>query len=255
MENSKGSGPKKSEKFFDGKGFYIVLFLCAAVIGVSAWTLLSGKGTVNEAEGDINLSKPYELRTPDAMAGDNEDTDETLWEIPEGVEETLAEAPEIASEVMSRPATPSATPKPKLAEPTAKAFIWPVVGEIEKPYAVTSLIYDKTMGDWRTHSGIDIAAALGDKVMAACSGSVVALYVDDLYGTTVVLDHGDNLRSVYAGLAEVPTVKVGDAILCGETLGSVGTTALCETGDPTHLHFAMKANGQSVDPCEYLPKL
>jgi murein DD-endopeptidase MepM/ murein hydrolase activator NlpD len=97
--------------------------------------------------------------------------------------------------------------------------------------------------------------ALGDKVMAAASGSVVELFSDPLYGTTVVIDHGDGICSIYSNLAEVPVVKVGDAILAGETIGSIGTTALCEIGETTHLHFAMTKNGESVDPYDYLPAL
>ena len=55
-ENNKGSGGKL-DGFFNGKGFYIVLFLCAAVIGVSAWSLLSGNRTVQKDDiGDISLS-------------------------------------------------------------------------------------------------------------------------------------------------------------------------------------------------------
>ena len=45
--SSKGSG-KKLEGFFTGKGFYIVLFLCAAVIGVSAWMMAAGNETMND---------------------------------------------------------------------------------------------------------------------------------------------------------------------------------------------------------------
>ena len=41
MKEKKGFGDQL-EAFFEGKGFYIVLFLCAAVIGVSAWTLVAG---------------------------------------------------------------------------------------------------------------------------------------------------------------------------------------------------------------------
>ena len=43
--NSRGSG-KKLEGFFTGKGFYIVLFLCAAVIGVSVWMMATGNETM-----------------------------------------------------------------------------------------------------------------------------------------------------------------------------------------------------------------
>ena len=44
------------------------------------------------------------------------------------------------------------------------------------------------------------------------------------------------------------------AVSKGDTIGSVGTTALCEAGEGYHLHFAMRADGQSVDPGEYLPQ-
>ena len=52
--SSNGSG-KKLEGFFTGKGFYIVLFLCAAVIGVSAWMMAAG----NEAMGKHSAAKMY----------------------------------------------------------------------------------------------------------------------------------------------------------------------------------------------------
>ena len=47
MRSSNSSG-KKLEGFFTGKGFYIVLFLCAAVIGVSAWMKAAGNETMND---------------------------------------------------------------------------------------------------------------------------------------------------------------------------------------------------------------
>ena len=43
---SSSSSGKKLERFFTGKGFYIVLFLCAAVIGVSAWMMAAGNETM-----------------------------------------------------------------------------------------------------------------------------------------------------------------------------------------------------------------
>ncbi|MBQ1236160.1 MAG: hypothetical protein IIX72_04220, partial [Oscillospiraceae bacterium] len=41
------SSGRKLEGFFTGKGFYIVLFLCAAVIGLSAWMMAAGNGTMD----------------------------------------------------------------------------------------------------------------------------------------------------------------------------------------------------------------
>ena len=45
--NSKSSG-KGLEGFLMGKGFYIVLFLCAAVIGLSAWMMTAGNETMED---------------------------------------------------------------------------------------------------------------------------------------------------------------------------------------------------------------
>ena len=97
MEDKKNdSGQSKLEGFFAGKGFYIVLFLCIAVIGVSAWTLLSsGKSAVqNVSLDDIELSQPV-VATPAPT-----EAAETVWEIPEDASEEEIEkyASEAASE-------------------------------------------------------------------------------------------------------------------------------------------------------------
>ena len=254
MESSKGSGGKKPEGFFAGKGFYIVLFLCAAVIGVSAWTLASGEKTVSGA-GRTDITVQADGEAPDVSLETAPGADEAMWEIPAGTEEVLAEAPEVASQEASVPTAPAEAASPRPADVQELAFAWPVAGQVELPYAVTYLLYDPTMGDWRTHSGVDIAAEVGTQVVAAAAGTVVAVYDDALYGTTVVIDHGGDLRSVYANLAAVPTVAAGDKVLLGDVIGAVGDTALCESSEGAHLHYAMKLTGQSVDPLEYLPAL
>ena len=54
---SSNSSGKRLEGFFTGKGFYIVLFLCAAVIGVSAWMMAAG----NETMEDLNKTNDISL--------------------------------------------------------------------------------------------------------------------------------------------------------------------------------------------------
>ena len=244
MEDKKNdSGQNRLEKFFGGKGFYIVLFLCVAVIGVSAWTLLSsGKSAVqNVSLDDIEPSQPV-VATPAPT-----EAAETVWEIPEDAVEVVAEpeAPEVQAEAPAVQEQPEPVSEPQEADVAPASYVWPVYGQIERPYAMTELVYDKTMADWRTHDGIDIESTLGTQVLAAA---------DDLYGTTVVISHGGGIESVYSNLAELPTVEVGQSVSKGDTIGAVGTTALCEAGEVYHLHFAMRADGQSVDPGEYLPQ-
>ena len=113
--------------------------------------------------------------------------------------------------------------------------------------------YDTTMRDWRTHAGIDIAAALGSTVTAAHEGMVSRVWRDDLFGTVVCVDHGDGVSTLYANLEENPAVQIGDWVEPGSVIGAVGMTALCEIGQPAHLHFAVTADGVSADPLAYLP--
>ena len=141
-----------------------------------------------------------------------------------------------------------------VSEPKKLSFIWPVAGKVAVEYSPDTLIFNKTMADWRTHDGVDIAAQIGTKVFAAADGKVDAVYADDMFGTTVVINHGSGIISVYSNLAATPTVKVGDAVTMGSVIGAVGDTALAETGEVAHLHYAMKAENASVDPADYLPK-
>ena len=65
-ENEKKATGNRVEAFFAGKGFYIVLLLCVAVIGVSAWSMLSG-GTLEDG-GDTSLAVYNPVEEDDAVA-------------------------------------------------------------------------------------------------------------------------------------------------------------------------------------------
>jgi murein DD-endopeptidase MepM/ murein hydrolase activator NlpD len=66
------------------------------------------------------------------------------------------------------------------------------------------------------------------------------------YGLSVVVEHGSGIRTRYAHLSEV-TVRQGDAVADGETLGKAGQSGR-STGP--HLHFEILADGRPVDPVE-----
>ena len=240
--NSKSSG-KGLEGFLMGKGFYIVLFLCAAVIGLSAWMMTAGNETMEDlASSDVNLNNyrvETVLITPDVQAPKVE-----VMAIPEPTAEPVIEEAE-------GPAQPVWAEEEVL--PDMSVTVWPVEGELERLYDVDHLHYDVTMRDWRTHDGLDILAPLGQTVCAAMPGVVRFVQDDGFYGTFVTVDHGDGTCAVYANLASMPAVSVGDWVQAGDVIGAVGTTALCEIGQGTHLHFAVYLDGESVDPLDYLP--
>ena len=116
-----------------------------------------------------------------------------------------------------------------------------------------TLHYDETLGDWRTHQGIDILAPLGETVTAAHAGRVESVQQHDLLGTVVVVSHEDGFTTVYANLEENPAVSEGDWVEAGSVIGTVGSSALSEVSEESHLHFAVRLNGVDRDPLEYLP--
>lgn len=250
--NSRGSG-KKLEGFFTGKGFYIVLFLCAAVIGVSAWMMATGNETMENdpvRNNSVNLDdKRVETVIVPAQSGTAETGTEALEaDAPAVNTEGLAET----TEVQDSEAVAAVEEQPAV-EAAAPIYVWPVAGQVERAHSSETLSYDQTLRDWRTHEGIDIIAELGSPVVAAHSGTVESIVRDSLYGTVLTVAHGDGTRTVYANLAEDPPVNVGDWIDCGAVIGSVGSTALCEVSQASHLHFAITVNGAAADPMDYLP--
>ena len=251
MENKHGSGAKAGS--LGEKGFYIVLFLCAAVIGVSAWMLLTDAGTnVEDDEVKTVMSVPeaaptmipaMEPVTPpeqeQAAAPETEQSgQQTQQEQPETLEDTAAEEQPQTQEVFSDGTV---------------SYVWPVQGQVQRPYSVDKLLYDSTMADWRTHDGIDIACDQGTPVLASAPGVVVDVRGDDLLGTTVEIDHRNGVHTVYANLAAEPPVAAGAEVTMGQVIGSVGSTALGEVNQVSHLHFAMLQDGVTADPNGYLP--
>ena len=242
--SSKSSG-QRLEGFFTGKGFYIVLFLCAAVIGLSAWMMAAGNEAMEEARGigDVGLNErriETVIITPEVKPRGVE-----AMAIPEEQERLTSEAPE-AAEAVEVFSEETLSDEPPLT-------VWPVVGELERGHDLERLHYDVTLRDWRTHEGVDILAPIGETVFAARAGSVSSVEEDGLYGTVVSIDHGDGSSTLYANLAAQPAVAPGDWVEAGTVIGAVGDTALCEIGQGTHLHFAVFLDGESIDPLDYLP--
>jgi murein DD-endopeptidase MepM/ murein hydrolase activator NlpD len=231
-------------KFFADKGFYIALILCLAIIGVGTWAVVefTDVGQRVTAQLPETGEDVFNPQTPAITPAPN------VGEIPES---NLEENPE--SNRGEEPIT-TQTPAPKQeAKPTPKSFMWPVSGDITMPYSVDALIYNPTMSDWRTHPGIDIATDLGTAVSAIADGTVIGIEKDGMSGTTVTIEHGGNLVSVYSNLDTDLLVSVGDTVEMGDLIGRVGETSISEAGREPHLHLEMTLNGNSVNPLDYLP--
>ncbi|WP_428771418.1 M23 family metallopeptidase [Treponema sp. HNW] len=100
------------------------------------------------------------------------------------------------------------------------------------------------------HRGIDIAAPEGTPVFACKSGITAFIGVDERYGNYIILQHDNNMQSMYAHLKTV-SVQTGDTAVKGAQIGTVGNTGL-STG--SHLHFEIQVGGKAQDPSSLVKK-
>ena len=247
---------QKLGDFVLGKGFYIVLFLCVATIGISGYYLFSSLNGSDPAAPVAGTAQVTVTPTPSAAPSVNPSASAAAPSV-SPVKPAIPSASPKASETPAPSASASAvaTPAPTPTKSVATVYTWPVKGDIIQVYSPDQQVFSTTMDDWRTHPGIDIAAEAGAQVKAAGNGTVESVEQDYFMGTTVTIDHGNGVKSVYANLTEIPTVKAGDSVSVGDIIGSVGSTAKAESLSASHLHFEMTNSGAYVDPADYLPEL
>ena len=209
-----------------GKGYYIALILCAVAIGISGYLYYR-----NANEPSAQLQEPV-ADTVDVIQQD----------VPAAATRPLEDAA-----VPTQPTEPAVPETPK----TGKRMM-PVSGEHIAEYAVDCLSYNQTTRDWRTHNGIDIAAEAGTKVCAVADGTVYTVFEDDAMGTTVVIRHEGGYTTTYSSLDAKVSIATGDTVTAGQTIGTVGNTALLESAMGEHLHFSVSCNGKYVDPVQFL---
>lgn len=138
--------------------------------------------------------------------------------------------------------------------PPEPEWVLPTNGHIFKGHSTEELVYSLTLGDYRTHTGVDVHADIGSEVKACLDGKIANVYHDPLMGHCVSIDHGDGVVSVYKNLAsELPEgIVAGAAVKSGDVIGSVGESAVIEFSDEGHLHLEIYVNGKPCDPLSYL---
>lgn len=133
-------------------------------------------------------------------------------------------------------------------------YVIPVDGAVSKAFEIDIPVYSLTMNDYRAHTGVDLAAAVGSEVICVAGGNICRVWNDPMMGKCVSVDHGDSIVSTYMNLSEelASGIEVGAKVLQGQPLGAVGETSLVEIAEEPHLHLEMKVNGKVVDPIEFM---
>lgn len=105
-----------------------------------------------------------------------------------------------------------------------------------------------TLGYEKLHTGIDIGASYGSKIIAAKSGTVVTATSNNAYGNYVIINHGGGVCTLYAHQSAL-AVSAGQYVNEGDVVGYVGSTGY-STGP--HLHFEVIINGVTTNPLGYV---
>jgi murein DD-endopeptidase MepM/ murein hydrolase activator NlpD len=98
------------------------------------------------------------------------------------------------------------------------------------------------------HSGIDIGAPIGTPVRAPAPGVVIFAGQHAEYGVTLIIDHGNDTRSLYGHLSRL-NVAMDQAIKRGDAVAMTGNTG--RSSGP-HLHYEIQVKGQPVNPHSYI---
>lgn len=106
------------------------------------------------------------------------------------------------------------------------------------------------LGKPQFHNGVDLAAPGGSPILAAYDGTVVAADYSSSMGNYVMIDHGDNLYTIYMH-ASALYVSKGAEVSKGQKIAAVGSTGR-STGN--HLHFSVRLNGSYVSPWNYISR-
>jgi murein DD-endopeptidase MepM/ murein hydrolase activator NlpD len=125
-----------------------------------------------------------------------------------------------------------------LASPLDQFQITSTFGKRQDPFAK----------GWAFHSGLDLGAPRGSKVLATAPGTVVTAGPSGPYGNMVEIDHGMGVITRYGHMKSV-AVAVGDHVGFRQNIGVIGNSGRSTS---RHLHYEIRVDGTPYDPGRFL---
>jgi murein DD-endopeptidase MepM/ murein hydrolase activator NlpD len=122
---------------------------------------------------------------------------------------------------------------------------WPVRGAVNSEFGRRKSPWGEAI---EHHSGLDIAAQMATPVKAPATATVVFAGAGGEYGNCVILDHGNEVKSLYGHLSKIH-VQQGQRVERGTVIALTGNTG--RSSGP-HLHYEVHVKGQAVNPRAFL---
>lgn len=195
---------------------YVVLALCILAIGLTVTFVLLSRDNKIDIDSEIPVIKPDEPDKPIQP-----DTPDEPIEPEEPVIETIK-------------------------------FIIPVENLTGMSDYSETPVFSSTLSRYSAHKAIDFYAAEGSNVFAVYGGTVESVTNDVLKGYTIVINHGNGLKTTYNSLADGDKVVKGQKVSKGDVIGAVSVTNRQEYKDGAHIHFEVSENGATIDPAKYM---
>ena len=242
------------------------LFLVMMVIGLL--TAVAAVGVLTVSNTDEKGQSPY-LEVPGGEIIAQDGVPETAQK-EEKAEEKISEieASKVPQESYAQKEEKNPNTKDDLAaeagagKQAAKALVlnfsdtsvltWPVRGNVILDYSMDQTTYFPTLDQYKLSPAIAVGAVEGAPVVAAVNGKVYSIEQNAQTGTTLTMELGNGYQAVYGQLTDL-TVSEGDTIKKGTTIGYIAQPTKYYSTEGTNLYFAMKKDGEPIDPIEYLP--
>jgi len=242
----------KFGRFMKKNGSFLVLalVLVATCVAVYAGTNKIKKDLFQNNSSEINLSgdeNQWDTNSQNISSAQQTDTRPQSSSRPSQQGQSSQSSEQQSSSKPSAQLTSSGASEQLL-------FLLPVNGNVLNKFSGNKPVKSKTMGDWRLHTGIDIAAKEGTSVKASGEGVVSKIYNDEMWGTTIEIEHPNGVTTSYSSLSEKVFVQKGQKVESGQAIATVGNTAKIELSEDSHLHFAAKKNGKYIDPESIITK-
>ena len=170
-------------------------------------------------------------------------------------QEMQPEAPEVTRYAAAEPTpAPAAVQTVVQSTPETPKYLMPCDGEYGMGFAQEATVYNQTLAEYATHSGVDILTEEGAVVRAMEDGLVTRVWEDALMGHCMEITHRSGYVSTYCSLHSAGVAEEGAAVSRGQIIGTAGTSAAIECAEGPHVHVELRRTRKLLDPAEYLEK-
>lgn len=126
-------------------------------------------------------------------------------------------------------------------------LLWPVVGNVLINYSMDKPVYFSTLEQYKYSPAIVIQAKEGQNISAAARGRITEIKKTEELGNVITMELGNGYEIVCGQLTNIQ-VKEGDIVEKGDYIADVAATTKYYSVEGDNVYFALKKNGEPVNP-------